>query len=286
MTSTPIRRPGLLLLSLWLPFSSVRAEEPALRELLRDALYTEEVTRDPEKAAKQYEELLARHDAQKTFAAAALFRLAEVRRKQDRKDDAIQLYQRLIAEFPRAETEIKLAKENLAALGGKLPEAGAAPVPGNPEDQELARLEAMAVSSPDVLLDSATTLSQAANQGHAKIVKRMLDAGCKPYQGNALENAAYIGNLEIVKLLTNHPDPVPAKTATQALYDRDSKRPSHGARLPARKGPQTGNRDARKRRSDHAHLCPHGGKVPLRGDPDETWRGSRRNGGHRPRPRV
>jgi ankyrin repeat protein len=217
MTSTPIRRPGLLLLSLWLPFSSVRAEEPALRELLRDALYTEEVTRDPEQAAKQYEELLARHDAQKTFAAAALFRLAEVRRKQDRKDDAIRLYQRLIAEYPGAETEVKLAKENLAALGGKLPEAGTAPVPGNYEDEELARLEAMAVSSPDVLLDSANTLSQAANQGHAKIVKRMLAAGCKPYQGSALENAAYIGNLEIVKLLTDHPDPVPAKTAIQAL---------------------------------------------------------------------
>lgn len=217
MTSTPIRRPGLLLLSLWLPFSALRAEEPALRELLRDALYTEEVTRDPEKAAKQYEELLARHDAQKTFAAAALFRLAEVRRKQDRKDDAIQLYQRLIAEFPGAETECKLARENLAALGGKLPEAGAAPAPGNYEDEELARLEAKAKSSPDVLLDSATTLSQAANEGHAKIVKRMLDAGCKPYQGSALENASANGNLEIVKLLTDSPDPVPAETAIRAL---------------------------------------------------------------------
>jgi ankyrin repeat protein len=218
MTSTPIRRPGLLLLSLWLPFSSLRAEEPALRELLRDALYTEEVTRDPEKAAKQYEELLARHDAQKTFAAAALFRLAEVRRKQDRKDDAIQLYQWLIAEFPGAETECKLARENLAALGGKLPELSAGPVPGTIEDQELASLEARAVSSPDVLLDSATILAEAANRGHAKVVKRMLDAGCKPYQGSALENAAANGNLEIVKLLTSHPDPVPPKTANQALH--------------------------------------------------------------------
>ncbi|HSP42085.1 MAG TPA: tetratricopeptide repeat protein, partial [Luteolibacter sp.] len=117
MTRNPVRRPALACLSLLLPWSALRADEPALSELLRDALYTEEVARDSEKAAKQYEELLARHDAQKTFAAAALFRLAEVRRKQDRKDDAIQLYQRLIAEFPYAETETKRAKENLAVLG-------------------------------------------------------------------------------------------------------------------------------------------------------------------------
>jgi ankyrin repeat protein len=215
MNTNRLLRIGLILFSCT---AVLPAAEPALSELLRDALYTEEVARDSDKAAKQYEELLARHDAQKTFAAAALFRLAEVRRKQDRKDDAIRLYQRLIAEFPNAETEVKLAKENLAALGGKVPEAGAAPAPGNYEDEELARLEAKAKSSPDVLLDSATTLSQAANEGHAKIVKRMLDAGCKPYQGIALENAAANGNLEIVKLLTDSPDPVPAKTANQALH--------------------------------------------------------------------
>ena len=91
MNPTPIYRPSLILLALLFSQVTVRAEEPTLRDLLRDALYTEEVTRDSEKAAKQYEDLLARHDAQKTFAASALFRLAEVRRKQDRKDDAIQL---------------------------------------------------------------------------------------------------------------------------------------------------------------------------------------------------
>ncbi len=79
MTTNPIR--WLVLLFLLLPLTPLRAEEQPLRDLLRDALYTEEVARDPEKAAQQYEQLLARHDAQKTFAAAALFRLAEVRRK-------------------------------------------------------------------------------------------------------------------------------------------------------------------------------------------------------------
>ena len=38
----------------------LHAEEAELRDLLRDALYTEEVTRDPAAAAKQYEDLLSR----------------------------------------------------------------------------------------------------------------------------------------------------------------------------------------------------------------------------------
>ena len=114
MTRIPVRRSGLVLLSLLLPLSPLSAEdEKELRELLRDALYTEEVTREPEAAAKQYQELLSRHDAQRAFAASALFRLAEVRRKQDRKDEAIALYQKLLARFPEAEAEGKLARENL-----------------------------------------------------------------------------------------------------------------------------------------------------------------------------
>jgi tetratricopeptide (TPR) repeat protein len=103
---------------LFFPFATTHAEEPALRDLLRDGLYAEEVTRDPDAAAKHYEQLLARYSEQRDFAASALFRLAEVRHKQNRKDDAIQLYQRLLAEFPNAEAETKLARENLAALGG------------------------------------------------------------------------------------------------------------------------------------------------------------------------
>ena len=212
MTRNPIR--WLVLLSLLLPFPAIRAEEPALRELLRDALYTEEVARDPEQAAKQYEDLLSRHDAQKTFAAAALFRLAEVRRKQDRKDDAIQLYQRLIAEFPEAETETKLAKENLAALGGKMPETEVAAV--DDEEKELKRLQIAAKSAPDVLLDS-NNLAKAAGYGWPKVVRFLLASGARPSEGAALEEAAARGYLENVKLLTEKPDDFPEKVATAAI---------------------------------------------------------------------
>ena len=147
---------------LLIPSLTVRADEPPLRELLRDGLYTEEVTRDPEAAAKQYEQVLTRYSEQRDFAAAALFRLAEVRRKQDRKDEAIKLYQRLLAEFPGAAAEGKLARENRAALGGDVPVPTA--IAGDDESKELARLTSLAKTAPDILLDPAT-LHLAAQSG-------------------------------------------------------------------------------------------------------------------------
>lgn len=176
----------------------LRAAQPDLRELLRDALYTEEVTRDPDKAAQQYEELVARHDAQKTFAASALFRLAEVRRKQDRKDEAIQLYQRLIAEFPNAETETKLARENLAALGGELPEAEGSEV--DEETREIARLQKLARTSPDLALNPSE-LTNAVNNNRPRVLAYLLDAGANVGSAEPLVWAARRGHLEVLKVL-------------------------------------------------------------------------------------
>lgn len=214
MTRNPIRRPWLVVLSLLLPLSPIRAEEPVLRDLLRDALYTEEVARDPEKAAQQYEELLSRHAEQKQFAASALFRLAEVRRKQNRKDDAIALYQRLLTEFPNAEAETRLAKENLAALGGKAPSPGAPVI--DDETKEIARLESLAKSSPDILLDPKT-IEEAVGKGWTKVVEYLLAAGSPPYAGTALRTAAEKGHLEIVKRLTAGSAAVPEGLGTAAI---------------------------------------------------------------------
>ncbi|MES2924834.1 MAG: ankyrin repeat domain-containing protein [Verrucomicrobiota bacterium] len=215
---------GLLLLTacLLLPALTATADEPALRELLRDGLYTEEVTRDPEAAAKQYEQLLARYSEQRDFAAAALFRLAEVRRKQDRKEDAVKLYQQLLAEFPGAVNETKLARENLAALGGKPVEAKTAE--SDYESDELARLESSAKSAPDILLDPME-LRVASERGAAKVVEFLLKAGSRPYNGEALVTAAGKGYLDIVKMLTAGDSPPPAELAAGALaaairYDR------------------------------------------------------------------
>ncbi|MGL5017474.1 MAG: tetratricopeptide repeat protein [Luteolibacter sp.] len=197
-----------------LTLATARADEPPLRDLLRDGLYAEEVTRDVETASKSYEQVLARYSEQRAFAASALFRLAEVRRKQDRKDDAIQLYQRLLAEFPGVAVETKLARENLAALGGKPAES--APVQGDEESKQLAELRAAAQSSPDVLLHPQT-LDDAVLRGHVEVAKFLLAAGSPRYEGKALQNAAETGNLEIIKLLLASGGPVPEKVATEAI---------------------------------------------------------------------
>jgi len=220
----PKRSLLILTACLLLPALTTRAEEPPLRELLRDGLYTEEVTRDPEAAAKQYEQLLACYAEQRDFAAAALFRLAEVRRKQDRKEDAVKLYQRLLTEFPGAANETKLARENLAALGGKPAEA--APAQGDAESIELAKLQAAAKSSPDVLLDP-TNLQSAVFGDMPKVVKFLLDAGSRPYDGTALQMAVQIGNLEITRLLLEKGGEVPPDLAREAIGRAiDLKRPT------------------------------------------------------------
>ena len=216
MTTHTIRR--LVLLSLLFPLSPLRAEEPALRDLLRDALYTEEVTRDPEKAAKQYEDLLARHAAQKTFAASALFRLAEVRRKQDRKDDATQLYQRLLAEFPNAETETKLARENLAALGAKAEVPAALPI--DEESRFYRSLEKMAQDSPDHLRKPeiiAAVIAQAVEKGPAPVAFVLDHARSAESDELAMQLAARGGHLAVVEILLSRRIDPKGETAIDGL---------------------------------------------------------------------
>ena len=218
MQPTPIaphRNLFLLAAACWVfPLATVRAQEPPLRDLLRDGLYAEEVTRDPEAAAKPYEQILARFAEQRELAATALFRLAEVRRKQDRKDDAIALYQRLLADFPASATLTKLARENLAALGANPPEPGSPSI--DEETKEIGRLTALAKTAPDLILDPET-LSNAAEKGWSKAVGFLLGSGSRPYAGGALMVAAENGYLEIVKQLTAGDGPVPAEIAGRAL---------------------------------------------------------------------
>src|SRR5690606_34842229 len=100
------------------------AAEPAVKDLLRDGLYAEEVTRDSEAAARQYDEIIRRYSEQRRHAATAIFRLAEIRREQGQKDEAIKLYQRLLAEFPDLADQSKLAAKHINELGGEPPAPG------------------------------------------------------------------------------------------------------------------------------------------------------------------
>jgi tetratricopeptide (TPR) repeat protein len=205
----------LLLLALALPLT---AAEPPLRDLLRDALYTEEVDRDPAKAAAHYEELLKRFDEQRPLAAAALFRLAEIRRGQDRKDEAVAFYQRLLREFPDSGKQAELAREHLAQLGGEMPAPGNAP---DPEEAELARLREAVKNAPDVLT-VPSTLKNAVAQGWPKVVAFLLDHGARP-DGEIFADAARTGRLDLCRLLFQaKPLPQDAfqQAASMAIYKR------------------------------------------------------------------
>lgn len=189
-------------MSLLLPLSPLSAEEEAAtRELLRDGLYAEEVSRDTEKAAEHYQKVLDLHDQQQPFAATALFRLAEVRRKQDRKEEAIKFYQRLIREFPAAEPELKLARENLTAMGAAMPEDQSDGTKPKSDDVEnLERLKNLAKSSPD-RLGEAQLFQEAIMGNRMESLAFLLNTAGPPENESLLPFATERGSLESVKLL-------------------------------------------------------------------------------------
>jgi ankyrin repeat protein len=193
-----------------LSFASADDGKP-VNEALRDALYAEEVTRDNEAAAKQYEEVVSRYQAHREFAATALFRLAEVRRKQDRKEDAIKLYQQLITEFPSSEKQAALAKENLTELGGTIPSGATAPAV--PESRNLERIRRLEKESPDQL-DALKEFTDAIEGGYPGIIRHFIAKGVDPNatlpvnrytnggnRNTALAIAAADGSLSICELL-------------------------------------------------------------------------------------
>lgn len=192
------------------------AAEPADR--LAEGLLAEEVRRDPEAAAAAYEEVLEDFDEHQAIAATALFRLAEVRRKQDRRDDAIALYQRLLREFPAAEAETKLARENLAALGASIEPAKTEIDPSSPEAEELfalAELRELMRTSPDVALELRRFQGHVSD-GHIQVVRFLLENGVDAPPG--LEVAAEQGNLEMVQLLLAHCGDDDIEEKTTALW--------------------------------------------------------------------
>lgn len=182
--------------------SPLLAEEKSLREELRDALYTEEVTRDAAAAAVAYEALIMHYDDQKQVAASALFRLAELRRKQGRKADAIAHYQRLLTEFPNSEAETKLAKENLTALGVALPSTApvTANIPVDDEEKLLQRLKTLRETSPDLV--NHEDLESAVGKGYFRIVEWLIkEVKVTDRDKKCLVEAAYEGNSKMTEFL-------------------------------------------------------------------------------------
>ena len=185
----------VLLLVAPMAIGPLAAAPESASNLLAEGLMAEEVRRDPAAAAEAYEQVLQGVAEHQALAATALFRLAEVRRKQDRKDEAIALYQRLLREFPAAAEEGKLARQNLAALGGDLATAASPGREADPEQLELDKLRKMQATHPDVLA-SPQHIEQAIEKGHLRVAEFLLAAGPDP--SSALVAATTSGNLEMV----------------------------------------------------------------------------------------
>ena len=193
------------------PAGSATVQTDNLSTLLRDALFEEEATRDLTKAAAGYEALLAKWSEHRQLAASALFRLAEVRRKQDRKDDAIKLYQRLLTDFADVEPQAKLSRENLVGLGAKDPAPGTAPAlasepaASDEEAQALARVQKLAIESPDLLVGEEFT--GACRNGWLSVVKFLINRKFTD-NGDGLRDAAESGHLAIVRELLSQKPPL------------------------------------------------------------------------------
>ncbi len=215
------------------------AAETSLKELLQQGLMAEEADGDLTKAAQAYQALVDAGDAQQKLVATGIYRLAEVRRKQDKKEDAIRLYLRLVNEFPGQETLVKMSRENLAAMGAALP-AGpiatpAAPPADDPESKEIARMEKLLAESPDPARQEHP-LHLAAKSGWVRLTQAMLDKGfdvneLAPYfgdSGNQIEEgkeqelsplaiAAEAGNKAVAELLLAHGAEVNGRASAPAV---------------------------------------------------------------------
>ncbi|MGC4015140.1 MAG: ankyrin repeat domain-containing protein [Luteolibacter sp.] len=194
-----------IVLASLLSLAAATAQTPAppLNELLRDGLYAEEVSRDHEAAARNYDQILARATAEEPFVTNALFRLAEIRRKQNRKEEAATLYQRLLTRYPDADPQAKLSRDALAALGAA-PAPDNAPVTADEETQEIQRLTGLAKDSPD-LLKPLDELPKAAANGWLRAIQYLLDrlTGTERQDGLnvALNAAAGSGRLAVCQAL-------------------------------------------------------------------------------------
>jgi TolA-binding protein len=93
------------------PFSAPHSGGPAAA-LTRNML-DEELSSNPQAAAKTYEAMIANFDQQRETAAQSIFRLGELYRKTGRIDEARSLYARILREFVDFPDLVKLSQRLL-----------------------------------------------------------------------------------------------------------------------------------------------------------------------------
>ena len=182
-----------ILTSIILFLTSVAHAEDPIEKKLQQALFAEEGKRDLDQAIEAYNAVIADYDAQRKFAATAVFRLAECHRKKDQNDQAVAAYRRLLKEFPEEETLVRLANENLATLGASVP-AETELATSASEAAEIARIKKLVKLSPDLLNDGDTALLyEAASRSQLQIAKFLIDNGAKVSVGKNVKDLVALG---------------------------------------------------------------------------------------------
>jgi|GEM_PF-560384 len=97
----------------WLALAQV--PDP-VREAVERGLAAEESGKDLAGATKAYTDAVASADARRATHATALFRLAEVQRRQGRTNEATELYRRLLVEFPDQSEMVAVARQHAEAV--------------------------------------------------------------------------------------------------------------------------------------------------------------------------
>ncbi len=209
----------VLLLLLSLTATTVWSEDwPAI---LREALFQEEAEGDLEAAKRGYASVVAHYETHRKLGATAVFRLAEVHRKQGEDAKAIERYRQILGQFSDQETLVTLARQNLTALNAEpaITSIGTDDVEGiSPaEAQVLASLKQLISESPDLInqrseVERNTPLHQAAQLSHLHAAAFLLDHGADlealsedDEEGmTPLEMACLAGHKAMVKLLIEH----------------------------------------------------------------------------------
>jgi ankyrin repeat protein len=101
--------------------------EDVVQERFRKALFAEESDQDLAEAVRGYEAVLEGAETPLRTAATALYRLGECHRKLGRTNEAAAAFGRLAREFPGQTNLVRLARQNLVALGKGEPASGVLP---------------------------------------------------------------------------------------------------------------------------------------------------------------
>lgn len=120
----------------WLALAQV--PDP-VREAVERGLAAEESGKDIAGATKAYTDAVATADGRRATHATALFRLAEVQRRQGRTNEATELYRRLLVEFPEQTEMVAVARRHAGAetAAGSVSPAGPTVGPANEAERLL-----------------------------------------------------------------------------------------------------------------------------------------------------